>query len=481
MVYILHPMHVNYKFYDRKEELALLNKLSSSRGFKFIVIYGRRRIGKTRLVQEFLRNKEHTYVFVPKDKTVDLFLYELSNSENIPRFTSISDLLKYLLETNEFIFFDEFQNFYYLDKSVYSDFQKLIDEYKYKQKNISLLVSGSSFSLMKKILGEHSHPLYGRADIVMRLLPLDIDIVMQMLFDAGIEDISERIKFYSVFGGVPKYYELINRMEFSDFESAIKMFFFDIRIPLLKEEGKTILISEFGGEYKTYFSILETIASGKNRLSQIANIFGGKSTTASRYLSLLRNEYEIIRRQTPITDDPKKSRAGIYQIDDNFLKFWFAFVKRYESYYEQRRIEELWNFFLNNYNIFIGKAFEEISREFLIKKNTAGDLPFKFDTIGNWWGTSTDAHNKRIEEIDLIGLNEKLDKILFIECKWQDLEFNKAQKVLYELKKKSNSVSWSKNKRNEYFGIIAKKIEGKEKLKRNGCIVFDLDDFNGIC
>jgi len=95
MVYILHSMHINYKFYDRKEELSLLNKLSSSRGFKFIVIYGRRRIGKTRLVQEFLRNKEHTYVFVPKDKTVDLFLYELSNSENIPRFTSISDPVSY--------------------------------------------------------------------------------------------------------------------------------------------------------------------------------------------------------------------------------------------------------------------------------------------------------------------------------------------------------------------------------------------------
>ncbi len=127
-------MYTNIKFYDRREELSLLSKLTSSKGLKFIVIYGRRRIGKTRLVQEFLANKEYSYVFVPKDKTVDLFLDELSSSENIPKFTGIHDLLRFLLETKKYIFFDEFQNFYYMDKSIYSDFQKLIDEYKPKAK-----------------------------------------------------------------------------------------------------------------------------------------------------------------------------------------------------------------------------------------------------------------------------------------------------------------------------------------------------------
>ncbi len=470
-------MYTDLKFYNRQEELSLLNKITSARGLKFIVIYGRRRIGKTRLVQEFLTDKEYAYIFVPKDKTVDLFLGELSRNENIPKFTGVHDLLRYLFETKKYIFFDEFQNFYYMEKSIYSDFQKLIDEYKHKEKNVSLLVSGSSFSLMKKILGDYSYPLYGRADIMMKLPPLDMGTVMEILSDIGVKDIAEIIRFYAVFGGVPKYYEYIDRFKTLDFEIAMKTMFFDRRIPFLKDEGKTVLISEFGGEYKIYFSILEAIASGKTTVGEIADIFEGKSSTASRYLDILRNEYELVRRETPITEDPRKSRAGIYRLNDNFLKFWFAFIKRYESYYEQERIDELERIFLENYEAFIGGTFEDISKEFCLNKNFTGSLPFRFDKIGRWWGTFTDGESKKAVEIDLVAMNEKSKEILFIECKWQELKFEDARRILETLKKKSNFVPCEAKDRVEYFGIIGKTIEGKEKLRENGYLAFDIKDF----
>ncbi len=473
-------MYTNLKFYNRNEELSLLNELTSSRGLKFIVIYGRRRIGKTRLIQEFLTNKEHTYIFVPKDKTVDLFLDELSNSENIPKFTRFYDLLRFLFETKKYVFFDEFQNFYYMDKSIYSDIQKLIDEYKHKEIDISLLVSGSSFSLMKKILGDHSYPLYGRADIMMKLPPLDLKTVMDMLSDIGIKDISEMIKFYAVFGGVPKYYEHIGRFKALEFESAINIMFFDQNMPFLKDEGKAVLISEFGGEYKIYFSILEAIASGKTTVGEIANIFEGKSGTASRYLDVLRNEYELVRRETPITEDPRKSRIGIYRLNDNFLKFWFAFIKRYESFYEQGRVDELKRIFFENYVAFVGEAFEDISKKFCVKKNSTGSFPFRFDTIGKWWGSFVDEGSKKAVEIDLVALNEKSKEILFIECKWQELKLTEAQKILDLLIKKSKFVPWKIKDRVEYFGIIGKKIEGKEKLMEKGYFTFDIRDFESL-
>jgi len=470
-------MYTNFKFYDRQEELSILNKLTSSGGFKFIVIYGRRRIGKTRLVQEFLTGKEYTYVFVPKDKTMDLFLDELSQSEKIPKFTSVQDLLRYLFDTKKYVFFDEFQNFYYMEKSIYSDFQKLIDEYKHNAKNVSVLVSGSSFSMMKKILGDYSYPLYGRADIMMKLPPLDISTVMQMLFDIGIKDISEMIKFYAVFGGVPKYYEYIDRFKTLDFENAMNVMFFDERMPFLKDEGKAVLISEFGGEYKIYFSILEAIASGKTTVGEIANIFEGKSGTASRHLDTLRNEYELVRRETPITEDPRKSRLGIYRLNDNFLKFWFAFIKSYESYYEQGRVDEIKRIFSENYGAFVGGVFEDISKDFCVKKNYTGSLPFRFEKIGRWWGKFPGEDGKKAIEIDLVALNETSKESLFIECKWQELKSSEAQKILDILKTKSKFVPWEAKDRVEYFGIIGKSIEDKEKLREKGYLAFDLRDF----
>ena len=464
------------KFYNREHELKLLENVSKNTGFKFIVIYGRRRIGKTRLVREFLKDKDSVYVFVPRYRTKDLLLQEIAQNLGIPQFPTVYDMVKFLFETKKNVFFDEFQNFYYIDKGIYSDFQQLVDEYKTKEKDMNVFISGSSFSLMKKIFVDYAYPLYGRADILLKLPPFDLKTVQTILSDRNITSREELIRYYAVFGGIPKYYEFLDMPEASSFVELAGTLFFDERMPLLKEEGRTVLVSEFGGEYRTYFSILEAIAGGKNTVAEIASIFEGKNTTASRYLDILRKDYEVVVRQTPVTEDPRRSRSGIYSIRDPFLRFWFAFVKRYESYYEQDRTAELRRFFNQNFDSFVGFAFEDIVKGFLEENSHL--LPFQFERIGRQWGRIRNAPKRQnTYEIDLTALDDAGRNILFFECKWKDLSLSQAEKILSDLQEKSAFVDWNLNDRTEYFGLVAKKVEGKEHLREKGFVVFDLEDF----
>lgn len=464
------------KFYNRKEELQLLEKLSQKKGFKLTVIYGRRRIGKTRLIRQFLENKDYTYIFVPRYKTKDMFLDDAALNAGIPRFSTVYDLVKFLFETKKYVFFDEFQNFHYIDKGIYSDIQQLVDEYKIKEQDIDVFISSSSFSLMKKIFVDYAYPLYGRADMLLKLSPFDIGTVHEILKDNKITSKEDLIRYYAVFGGIPKYYEFLEMPATLPFIELARLLFFDKRMPLLKDEGRTVLVSEFGGEYRTYFSILEAIAGGKTTVSEIASIFDGKSSTASRYLDILRKDYEIVVRETPILQDPRKSRSGIYRIKDPFIRFWFAFVKRYESYYEQEQTARLFKMFNENFDSFMGLAFEEISKSFM--QEHTGILPFSFNRMGRQWGrVKNTPGGKNTYKIDIVALNEETKDILFVECKWKTLTSNYCMKIISELKTKSGFVDWNKGVRVEYFGIIAKHIKGKEKLQEHGIVVFDLDDF----
>ncbi|MCK5176413.1 MAG: ATP-binding protein [Candidatus Aenigmarchaeota archaeon] len=461
------------KFYNRKKEIELLEQFSQKEGFKFIVVNGMRRIGKTRLLTEFLAKKDYAYIFVPRDKTASVFLQDIAVDLNIPEFTRISDLLKYLFDTKKYVFFDEFQNFHYMDKSIYSEFQKLIDEYKMKNKDIFLFVSGSSYSLMKKIFVDYAHPLYGRSDLQINLEELEFSTVNIILEDIGIKKFEDQIRFFCVFGGIPKYYESLSWQKYRDFERCITDMFFEERTSILMGEGKTLLISEFGAEYKIYFSVLEGIATGKTRLNEIASLFENKTNTASRYLDILRKEYGLVKRETPIIENPAKSRLGVYAIKNNFLKFWFAFVKRYEQFYEQGRIEEVKNIFLKNHNSYVGYVFEDICKQFLISRQM-----FKFTKIGRQWGRIPKApKGADTYEIDLVALDDDKSNIWFFECKWMDLNLNQSLNILEKLKEKSKSVNWRLDNRIEKFGLIGRKIKDKDKLLADGYLVFDLDDF----
>ena len=463
------------KFYDREKEINTLCKICKRGGFRVAVVTGRRRIGKTRLILEFLNGKNFEYIFVPAYKTKEMFLEELSGNGNLPGFRTVADLFRYLFETREYIFLDEFQNFYDMDKSIYSDVQKLVDEFRYREKKCCVLISGSSYSLMNRIFVDSAHPLYGRADTIMSLGPLGLKTVREILTDAGIKDPEEHVRYYSVFGGVPKYYELLEGSGSGAFRDAAKGLFFDRHMPLLKDEGRNVLVTEFGGEYKTYFTILEAIALGKNTVSEINSALEGGSN-ASRYLDILRKDYNVIVRETPILEDPRQSRRGIYAIRDPFLRFWFRFIKRYDAYFEQGRTEELYGIFSRDFDTFTGFAFERIVEEFLTTNRQV--LPFNFERIGRQWGLIKGApRGKNAYEIDLLAVDRDMTEVLLMECKWQELREKEVRELTRSLEKKTEYLELKDGTRYHY-GIFARKIHGKTELRKEGLFVLDMDDMS---
>ncbi|MEZ5336029.1 MAG: DUF234 domain-containing protein [Methanolobus sp.] len=265
----------------------------------------------------------------------------------------------------------------------------------------------------------------------------------------------------------------------SSFEDNARNFFFDRHMPLLKEEGRNVLVTEFAGEYRTYYSIMEAIASGKSTVSEINDVLEGRgSNKASRYLDILRKEYNVVRRETPILEDPRRSRRGIYTIRDPFLHFWFGFIKRYDAYFEQGRTDELFNMFLGNFDTFLGFSFETIIKEILITNKQL--LPFGFDRIGRQWGTIKGAAKGRnTYEIDLLITSPDQSKVLLIECKWQDIGKKENMEVIQKLKQKKEYLNL-KEGTEVHYGICARKIDGKTALQKEGVFVLDLEDIGNV-
>ncbi|MBI5332178.1 MAG: ATP-binding protein [Candidatus Aenigmarchaeota archaeon] len=450
------------KFYDREKELSLLRNLDKAKNLRFVVVKGMRRIGKTSLLLKHLKDRDFLYAFVPKGKTPELFLEDICAELKLPVFSKMNGFLRYIFDRYKFIFFDEFQNFYFIDSSIYSEMQKLIDEY--SNKEIAIFATGSSYSLMKKIFSDYSKALYGRRDIEITLDELPLLTSFEMMNDIGIRKFEEQIKIWAVFGGMPKSYALMEKLSiksFSDFEEI----FFKEQIRTLMDEGAAILISEFGGDYKIFYSLLEAISIGRTTLSEISSVFGSDATTTNRYLTLLRNDYNLIIKQSPITESAK-SKRGRYMIKNNFLRFWFSFIKRHESLIEQGRIKELTNIISENLNSFIGRAFEEVCK-YLVAERIV-QLPFICQSIGRQWGNFKGETGRNEYEIDIAGVNQKTKDILFGECKWKD-NVN-PEEILSRLKEKAKYVKWNNNNRKEHYIIFAKSFSKTTK----DAMLFDL-------
>jgi len=461
------------KFYDREKEWELLTRLFKSNA-AFVVLYGRRRIGKTRLVREFLKGRDHLYLFIPDDKEESALVDEWKDSINevlgyVPDVSTIAEIVKYLFETKRdlILFFDEFQNILKVNPGSISLLQRYVDLYK-EEKNMFIIACGSYVGMMKKIFQNNKSPLFNRADVLLNLKPLSMACVFEILGDINIKDTQEKIKLFSVFGGVPKYYEILKKQGIGGFDDALRDMF--IFYPAtLRDEGRNILINEFGNRYKIYFSILESIALGKNSLSDIANFVGKERTSLMKYIIDLQREYNIVVREVPITEKRSdRSKRGIYTIKDPLFRFWFRFLHRNYSYFERDMEEYVYDLVRRDINSFLGQSFENISREFLSDLNGKERLPFRFQKIGRWW--------YRDMEIDLVALNEETKEIGFFEVKWASLSQREAIKILEELKERSRSVKWHPGDRKEFFGIIAKRINGKEKLRDDGLFCYDLED-----
>jgi uncharacterized protein len=409
------------KFYDRKAELEKLNKYENltDRNFFFIRITGRRRIGKTILIREYLKKtgNQSLYFFVTKKKQ-KLLLDEYSTilSEQFPDFSGVSfkdfdDFFKFLFSLLKrkrvIVVFDEFQNCKYVDDSIFSILQKHIDLNKDQLKGM-LIVIGSINSMMRNIFEKSDQPLYGRLNGSFLLGHFSTGTIQEILKDHGLTSNDDFLFFYSIFEGIPFYYNYISERDGYK-KSRENLFIEDImdENSILLNEGKEILLEEFGKDYSTYFSILEAIAAGATTMSRIADISGIFINNLGRYISELINDHELIERKVPF-DSKEKNKMGRYYIGDNFLDFWFRYIFKNKSRMEIVRREHFAAEVLGDMPVFMGKKFEKLVIAYLIEMNREDRI--RFDRIGQYW-------DRGETEIDLIFTNDNEKIIYFGECK----------------------------------------------------------------
>lgn len=457
---------INIQFIDRKEELGLLERMRNTNFF--MVLRGRRRIGKTTLVRKAF--PDAAYIFVWPNKSYPWIVDEICKEHNLPGFSNFVEIVRYLLDMGRIVIIDEFQNFLNVDKSVFGEMQKLIDERRMKKQAVKIIASGSSYSMINRLFNTEASPLYGRRthEMVLRELPAE------ELFASLKIGMEEFVEAWSVFGSVPYYYVIV------EFDAPVEKIITEMiekRDSMLLDEGKVILSVEFGRESKTYSTILTAIAEGKTKLGEISTLFSNKKGETAKYLDILRNEFGLVMRVTPILSDPRKSREGIYEINDNFLSFWFYFVDRQRSYIEQERFGEVTSFFRDNFPGYVGRKFERFITYLMKNKVLFSD--FEFEKTGRQWGRIPQSFKPERGndqyEIDVCAANEKTRDILFAECKWRD-EVD-AVRVAGELNGKSKFVDWNTGNRKETLAIFAKSFSRKvSEFDGKSVRCFDLKD-----
>jgi AAA+ ATPase superfamily predicted ATPase len=463
----------NIQFIDRKDELKMLKKLADDDEDVFLIVRGRRRIGKTTLLKKAY--PDATYIFIWPDKSMQWIVDEVCKEHGLPHFSSFIDILLYLLDKNQMIILDEFQNFLNIDKSIFGEIQKLIDERRIKKKPYKMVVCGSSYSLINKLFNSAASPLYGRRthDVALGELPiaeLYLSLKMSTSAKAG-KGLEEFAKIWSVFGGVPYYY---TTMEQGPTIEKMMAGMIKRGDPMLMDEGKVILSIEFGKDSKTYNTVLAAISEGKTKLHEISSYFSGKKGEAIKYLDTLRKEFNLVRRMTPILADPAKSREGVYEINDNFLSFWFYFIDKKKAYFEQGRFDEVVRFFDQNFPNYVGRMFERFITELARRKIL---FPaHNFTRLGRQWGRASGKESGKDQyEIDIVAVDDATGEIFFCECKWQDRV--DAEKIAEELAEKSGCAIWNNDKRKEHFAVFARSFSARTtEYKGSPVDCFDLKD-----
>jgi len=417
------------KFYDRESELKLFEETrkKAEQSSRMTVIIGLRRIGKTTLITEAFKDQKMLYFFITRKNEALLceeFVDELASKFNraVPgEYKSFSKLFEHLLQLSETVHFtlvlDEFQEFNNINKAVFSEMQNLWDQYKDRTK-INLVICGSVFTMMKKIFENAKEPLFGRANERIYLKPFSITTLQEIMQDYNPKGFKadDLLSFYILTGGVAKYAELFADKQCFTLQQMLDEVFRDNS--LLIDEGKNLLIEEFGKEYATYFSILSLIASSKTSRSEIESVL---EKNVGGFLDKLENEYQIISSVRPIFSKPG-ARNVKYLIGDNFLNFWFRFVYKHLNALEIGNYSYVKNIVLRDYETYSGLFLEKYFREKLA-------LTGNYSQIGRYWS------KRNLNEIDLVAINDYEKKALIAEVKRNRNKIN-----LEKLRLRSNEI-----------------------------------------
>lgn len=426
-------------FIGRERELQALTRLYQSGKFEFAVIYGRRRVGKTALINQFIGDKKAIYFMGVESnakQNLENFSKSILESTSAVRadtsFLSFQAALEYVFRLSEkeriILAIDEYPYVARASKSLASTLQMVIDKYK-NTSQLMLILCGSSMSYMEDHVLAYKAPLYGRRTAQMKISPFDF--AETCLYFDGLSH-EDKALMYGVVGGTPQY--LLQMSDKCSVEENIKNTYLN-PMSFLFEEPTNLLKQEVR-EPAIYTAIITAIATGASRMSEIAGKVGEDSNVCAAYIKNLVS-LGIVQRETPYGE--KVSRKSVYSIADPMFRFWYRFVLENYSAIARGAADLVYRRIEPHFTDYMGKIFEEICVQYLWKLLLAGSSPVEFHSLGCWWGNN--PMTKRQTEIDIMGEQDK-DTALFGECKWTNEKVDLG--VLEALRQRSELFSYRK-------------------------------------
>ena len=436
-------------FINRSEDLSFLNEQYNRAEASLVILYGRRRVGKTSLISEFGKDKTMLFFLATEESELinrnrftqaaaEFTGNELLRSATFDNWEVIfSTLASYKPDTRKLIVIDEFQYIGKSNPSFPSVFQKTWESI--KTLNIMVILCGSLISMMESQTLSYSGPLYGRRTGQIKLKPIPFRYYND--FYSGMSR-RQLIEHYSVTGGVPKYIEVFTGA--ASIWSAIEKNVLSTRSFLYEEP--VFLLQQEVSEIGSYFSILRAIAAGNRKLGSIAIVMEVKQTNLTKYLRTL-IDLDILERQVPVTEEnPDKSKRGLYRIKDNFIDFWFKFVyperSLIETGYTKQVMDKIKEGFVSRH---VSYVYEDICRQRLWELACDGKLPCQVNKVGGWWDGRT--------EIDIVALDAAGNDIILGECKFTNGRMDVG--VFYDLLRKQEHITWNIANRHVYYALFS--------------------------
>lgn len=438
------------KFVDRKEEMMTLQSEYERPGSSLVILYGRRRVGKTALISEFIKGKNALFFLASeeseaqnrtafKEKAADFTGNELLRQFDAKSWDILfQTIMQTPFQEKPIIVIDEFQYIGKSNPAFPSIFQRIWEE-QLKDRSVMVILCGSLISMMESQTLSYSSPLYGRRTAQIRLKQIPFRYYHEFFPDKSPREL---VEYYSVTGGVPKYIELFS--ESDDIYHAIQKNILN-RSGYLYDEPHFLLQQEVS-EIGNYFSVIRAIAAGNSKLSAISTVLEVKSTSLTKYLKTL-IDLDILEREVPVTEEnPEKSKKGLYKIKDNYLRFWFAFIYPNMSFIESGNsaivLNKIRKSMVSGHTAFV---YEDVCREQMWKLNANGAWPFHFSKLGRWW----DSRN----EIDIAAIDPDGSNLILGECKfWQEPV---GSNILYALEQKAAAVEWRKDRRHTWLILFS--------------------------
>lgn len=391
------------KFFDRKSELAQLErqrKIAFNDHSQMTVLTGRRRIGKTMLIRKSCEESTMVYLFVSRSneamlcsgfaKVINETLKSIFVPTQIDSFADLFEMLMRAGRTEKFnLVIDEFQEFFYINPTVFSKIQDIWDRYK-DTTHVFFVASGSVYTLMNRIFLDAKEPLYGRCDSIIKLKPFATNVLKEVLAEYKPGYTSEDLlALYAFTGGVPKYVDLLMQNGCTDVNAMID--YIVQPYSTFVDEGNALLIQEFGRKYGNYFALLADIAGGRNTLAELGQSMG--DTNIAGHIKRLEEDYELIAKKRPIFAK-EATQTVRFEISDLFLKFWFRYFVKYRSMVELENYGLLAELIKADYPTYSGLVLESYFKQ---KMAESGE----YRNIGSWWQAKK---GKEACEIDIVGI-----------------------------------------------------------------------------